>query len=69
MYKQIEVNKKRDQEILRLRKENEEQTAANEAAMASAKQKFNQALTEAQDELENVKKSKAKLVISDFQKK
>lgn len=57
---QIEVNKKREQEVVRIRKELEEQAAASEAAMATAKQKFNQALTEAQDELENVKKSKAK---------
>ena len=38
----------------------EELNAANDAALASAKQKFNSQLAEAEDELENLKKSKSK---------
>ena len=59
-YFQLEATKKREQECGRLRKEMEELTSANNVAMANAKSKFNDALTEIQDELDNVKKSKAK---------
>ena len=34
--------------------------AANDAALASTKQKFNAQLAEAQDEIDNLKKAKAK---------
>ena len=57
---QVEVSKKREAECNRLRKEIEELNAANDAAAASAKQKFNAQITEAQDEIENLKKVKAK---------
>uniref|UniRef100_A0A7M5X456 Myosin heavy chain n=1 Tax=Clytia hemisphaerica TaxID=252671 RepID=A0A7M5X456_9CNID len=57
---QVEVNKKRESENQRLRKEMDEQAAAADAALASAKQKFNGALAESQDELDGVKKAKAK---------
>ena len=57
---QVEAVKKRDQECHRLRKEMEEAAAANDAAMASLKSKLNAQLAESQEELENVKKAKAK---------
>ena len=57
---QVEVSKKREAECNRLRKEMEELNAANDAAAASAKQKFNAQIAEAQDEIENLKKVKAK---------
>ena len=57
---QVEVSKKREAECNRLRKEMEELNAANDAAAASAKQKFNAQIGEAQDEIENLKKVKAK---------
>ena len=57
---QVEVSKKREAECNRLRKEMEELNAANDAAAASTKQKFNAQIAEAQDEIENLKKVKAK---------
>ena len=55
-----QLSKKKDQEIARLRKEVEDNNAAAEAALASAKSKHSAALAEVQDEVENVKKAKAK---------
>lgn len=57
---QVEVSRKREAECNRLRKEMEELNATNDAALSSAKQKFNAQLAEAEDELENLKKSKSK---------
>jgi len=57
---QVEVSKKREAECGRLRRELEELTAASDEAVSSMKAKHNVALAEAQDELENVKKAKAK---------
>jgi len=57
---QVDVSKKKDVEIGRLRKEVEEATAAGEEALSSAKSKAAAALAEAQDEVEAVKKAKAK---------
>lgn len=57
---QVEVSRKREAECNRLRNEMEELNATNDAALASAKQKFNAQLAEAEDELENLKKSKSK---------
>jgi len=57
---QSEVAKKKDSEIARLRKEVEEATAAGEDAVAALKNKHAAALQESQDEVENVRKAKAK---------
>lgn len=57
---QVEVNKKREAENQRLRKEMDEQAATADAAIVSAKQKFHAALAEAQEEMDGVKKAKAK---------
>lgn len=57
---QVEVSRKREAECNRLRNEMEELNATNDAALLSAKQKFNAQLAEAEDELENLKKSKSK---------
>lgn len=60
---QVEANKKRESENQRLRKEMDEQAVAADAALASAKQKFHAAIAESQEEMEGVKKAKAKWVI------
>jgi len=57
---QAEVAKKKDSEIARLRQEVEAVNAAGEEALSSAKSKAATALSEVQDEVENVKKAKAK---------
>lgn len=57
---QMDLNKKREQDIVKLRKDLEEQALANEQTVNSMRAKQNQALQEMQDELDNVKKSKAK---------
>jgi len=57
---QIDVAKKKDVEIARLKKEVEEAVAAGEEALGSAKGKAAAAVAEAQDEIEAVKKAKAK---------
>ena len=54
------MSKKREAECSRLRKEVEEVTAQADSAAAAAKAKFNQALADAQEEAENIKKAKAK---------
>lgn len=54
------MSKKRENEVNRLRKEIEDLNATNEAAMQTAKSKASAAIGEAQDELEAVKKGKAK---------
>ena len=55
---QVEVSKKGEAECNWLRKEIEELNAAKDAAAASAKQKFNAQIAEAQDEIENLKNVK-----------
>ena len=54
------MNKKREQEISKLRKDIEDANQQNEQALSSARQKFNLQLQETQDELDVVKKTKAK---------
>lgn len=60
MYFQMELNKKREQDIVKLRKDLEEQALASEQTINSMRTKQNQALQELQDELDGVKKSKSK---------
>jgi len=57
---QVEVAKKKDVVISALRREIDEINAANDAAAVAAKTKASEALAEAQEETENVKKAKAK---------
>ena len=57
---QVDLGKKREAEIGRLRKEMEENSVAAEQAAAAQKSKFTALLEEANDEIESVKKSKAK---------
>jgi myosin heavy subunit len=57
---QSDISKKKDAEIGRLRKEVEEAAAAGEEALSGAKSKAAAALAEAADEIETVKKAKAK---------
>lgn len=56
----MDLNKKREADIVKLRKDLEEQSLANEQTINSMRAKQNQALQELQDELDNVKKAKAK---------
>merc|ERR1711962_1480567 len=57
---QTDIAKKKDVEIARLRKEVEETAAAGDEALGGAKSKAAAALAEAADEIEAVKKAKAK---------
>jgi len=57
---QAEVTKKRDADIAKLKKEIEANNLASEAALAHLKAKMNTAVVEAADELDSVKKAKAK---------
>ena len=56
----MEVNKKREQEIGKLRKDMEEANQIAEQALHSTRQKLNTQLQETQDELDQIKKAKAK---------
>lgn len=58
----MDLNKKREQDIVKIRKDLEEQALAHEQTVNSMRSKQAQALQEVQDELDNVKKSKAKWV-------
>lgn len=57
---QIDLNKKREAEISKLRRDVEEANVQNEQAISSMRSKHQQALAEVQEELETFKKSKAK---------
>ena len=57
---QTDIAKKKDVEIARLRKEVEETAAHGDEALSGAKSKAAAALAEAADEVEAVKKAKAK---------
>ena len=54
------MSRKREAECARLRKELEDAAIAHDEAMSSAKSKFNGQLSESQDEMEVLKKAKAK---------
>ena len=54
------MSRKREAECGRLRKELEDATISHDEAMTAAKSKFNAQLSEAQDEMEVLKKAKAK---------
>jgi hypothetical protein len=60
MYLQMDLNKKREQDIVKLRKDLEEQSLSSEQTINSMRTKQNAALQEVQDELDGVKKSKSK---------
>jgi len=57
---QIELNKKREAELSKLRRELEEINVAHESAMASMRKKHNDAVSEMAETLDNLNKSKAK---------
>ncbi len=57
---QVEVNKKREQEISKMRKDMESSNQQYEQTLSTTRQKFNAQLQEAQDEMDLVKKAKAK---------
>ena len=56
----MELNKKREAEIGKLRRDVEEANVQHEQAISSMRSKHQQALGEVQEELETFKKSKAK---------
>ena len=62
----MELNKKRESDITRLRRELEEQASQHEQSVNSMRTKQNQALQELQDEIDSLKKSKSKLVPESF---
>ena len=54
------MSRKREAECARLRKELEDAAIAHDEAMVAQKSKFNGQLSEVQDEIEALKKAKAK---------
>ena len=65
----MELNKKRESDITRLRRELEEQSSQHEQSVNSMRTKQNQALQELQDEMDSLKKAKSKLVPEPFRSK
>ena len=57
---QMELNKKRENDITRLRRELEEQAHQHEQSVNSMRVKQNQSLQELQDEIDGLKKAKSK---------
>lgn len=56
----MDLNKKREAEISKLRRDVEEANVQHEQAISSMRSKHQQALSEVQEDLETVKKNKAK---------
>ena len=56
----MELNKKRENDITRLRRELEEQAHQHEQSVNSMRVKQNQSLQELQDEIDGLKKAKSK---------
>ena len=63
---QLDLNKKRENEIQKLRKDLEEQTMNADANIASLRKKQNDMQNELSDQLDNVSKVKSKYVASFF---
>ena len=59
---QIELNKKREAELIKLRREAEEGNIQHEAAMANIRKRHNDAVSEMAEQIDNLNKLKAKLV-------
>ena len=57
---QIELNKKREQELLKLRRDLDEQTLQSEAQIASLRKKQQDAANEMTDQIEQLQKAKQK---------
>ena len=57
---QMELNKKREADINKLRKDVEEQTLQHEQSISSMRNKQNMALQELQEEIDGIKKTKSK---------
>lgn len=65
-FSKVDLNKKRESEISKLRKDVEEANVQHEQAISSMRSKQQQALSEVQDELETTKKGKSKWVMGSF---
>ena len=61
-YKQLEVNKKREAELQKLRRDLEESHLQSEAALAAARKKQQDAVNELSEQLDQVQKTKQKWV-------
>ena len=57
---QIEINKKRENELLKLRRDLEEQTMAGDAQIAALRKKQQDAANEMADTIDSLNKAKAK---------
>jgi myosin heavy chain 6/7 len=57
---QIELNKKREAELIKLRKEAEDGNISHESAMASIRKRHNDAVSEMAEQIDNLNKLKAK---------
>ena len=60
---QIELNKKREAELGKLRRDLEEQNIQHEAALASLRKKHNDAVAEMSEQIDHLNKMKARYVI------
>ncbi|KAL7637326.1 UNVERIFIED_CONTAM: hypothetical protein RMT77_012051 [Armadillidium vulgare] len=58
---QIELNKKREAELAKLRRDLEEQTIQHEAALASLRKKHNDAVAEMSEQIDHLNKMKARV--------
>ena len=61
----FQISRKKDQEISKLRSHLEALTNENEEAVISVTKKFNSQLLQVQEEIESIRKSKARLGLSD----
>lgn len=57
---QVELNKKREQELLKLRKDLEESTLQHEAQISSLRKKQQDVANEMADQIDQLQKAKAK---------
>ena len=57
---QIELNKKREAELIILRREAEESNISHEAAMANIRKRHNDAVSEMAEQIDNLNKLKAR---------
>ena len=59
---QIELNKKREQELLKLRRDLEEQTLQHEAQISALRKKQQDAANEMSDQIDQLQKAKSRSV-------
>lgn len=60
VYFQADLNKKREAEIAKMRKEMEDQVMQSEASIASLRKKNNDAINDLNDQLDQAQKAKSK---------